>query len=273
MAEAFVELGAEGVNYVTENHWDTIHHHVTTLPDKVRGRNTKGQGQSQDQGQDQQEDSRTTVKESVVDYNTPSASGSRRKQRNRLPSPEGDDGAAAYYSGKENSKPRNTGDNYTNVSRNRRKSRRDSSFERESQTSEQVIREYEGERDDPRRHPETVLSKKDLNKLRRDSKMSHANGYGSNLNAPSGYGRQQGNSQPPPKSRYYDDDEESDYDDRSGRRYRSSGRGYDDYDDDKDYDREVITTERYRGPPGSGPPVSGALVVSAHYYSVSHGMC
>lgn len=66
--------------------------------------------------------------------------------------------------------------------------------------------------------------------------MSHANG---------GYGR--------PASRggskyddYYEDDYDSDYDDRTGRRFKASGRGYD-AERDRDFDREIIETERYRG--------------------------
>ena len=84
--------------------------------------------------------------------------------------------------------------------------------------------------------------------------MSYANGYGgggaSNLAPGGGYDNRRASSQqPPPRSRYYDDDD-SDYDERTGERYRTTGRGYGD-----DYDREVITTERYKG-------VSNALVVS-----------
>ncbi|KAK0362888.1 hypothetical protein LTR91_010822 [Friedmanniomyces endolithicus] len=71
--------------------------------------------------------------------------------------------------------------------------------------------------------------------------MAYANGYGAR--------DERGHSAQPPKSRYYDDDGDSDYDDREGRRYKSGGaRGYDDRDDERGYDREVIETERYRGP-------------------------
>ena len=251
----FVELGAEGVNWVVENHWEKGYDGVGKLGQKVRGRNANdqtNQAQNGNSGQNtkpsQYGDSQS-IQERTVNIDR-SGSGKQRKQRNRLPSPEGN--AAGYYE-KENYRDV---DNNADFSRSRRSRRRDSSLEKQSETSEQVIRAYERERDDPRRKPETVLSNKDLKKLRRDSKMSYANGYGaSNLQAPAG--RPQGNSQPPPRSRYYDDDDESDYDERSGRRYRASGRGYD--DDDRDYDREVTTTERYRG---TGPPVSGPLVVS-----------
>lgn len=228
MAEAFVELGVEGVNYITEKHWDKVHDTVTGKQNPF-AQNPFSPKPAQAQPQ------------SAVnrDPNQPSSDikGKRRRQKNRLPSPEG---------------PVKSWDkeNY----RYRRESIRSESLDRESERSERVIRAYEADPRDPPVRPESVLSKRDLKKLHRDrEKMSYANGYGNNnLQAPqSDYRR---NSQPPPKSRYYDDDD-SDYDERTGRRYRTTGRGYDDYEDDKKYDREVVTTERYRG-------VSGTLVVS-----------
>ncbi|KAF2768946.1 hypothetical protein EJ03DRAFT_351783 [Teratosphaeria nubilosa] len=142
------------------------------------------------------------------------------RHRNTLPSPERErDRDTVYIS-------------------ERRKQKRDDSLERESQASERVIGAYENERDDPIRPVDPRLER-----ARRDSArpMSQANGY-----APSARPR----SANPPRTKYYDDD--SDHDERDGRRYRSSGRGYDDYDD-QPYDREIIETERYRG-------VSNALV-------------
>ena len=117
------------------------------------------------------------------------------------------------------------------------RSKRADSLERESLTSERVLRAYENEPDDPRRKVDPRIEEK----RRRDSaRMSYAGGY--QPDRP----RSQ-----PPRSRYYDD-ELSDYDEREGRRYKGSGRGYG-YDDrdreerDTPYGREIIETERYRG--------------------------
>jgi hypothetical protein len=118
----------------------------------------------------------------------------------------------------------------------------------ESLQSEQVLREYEAERDDPKRKPSASLigrsvSLRQVKDRRRDSAgMSHANG--------GGYGRsERPTSQRGGGSRYddyYDDEYESDYDDRTGRRTKATGRGYD-AERDRDFDREIIETERYRG--------------------------
>jgi hypothetical protein len=187
------------------------------------------------------------TKEKII----PGASSGRRRQRNRLPSPEGR--APENWDSRQDE----------NRDYRRRSDRRSDDLDRESEVSERVIREYESERDDPSRRAETVLSKRDLNKLNsREANMSYANGYagGNNLAAPQ-YDRR-ASSQQPQRSRYYDDDD-SDYDERSGRRYRTTGRGYDDgYEDDRGYDREIVETERYRG-------VSGALVVSLPLPSVA----
>lgn len=155
-------------------------------------------------------------------------SASSRKYRNQLPSPERNRDYDRDYN---------------------RERARDDSLERQSETSWRVTKEYENEPDDPIRPVDPKLERR----RRRDSaRMSYANGY-----APSG-APSRPRSQPP-RSRY-DDDGDSDYDEREGQRYRTSGRGYDDRDD-RDYppyDREVIETERYRG-------VSGALVISPDY--------
>lgn len=181
MAEAFVELGATGVNHLVENHWE-----------KGYDRLTKGDRKKDRPG----------------------------KSRNQLPSPE-----------RERDPPTRTaaaGD----TAGDRRGSLRSESLERESETSRRVTREYENERDDPTRSVKSVLP--DRRRGRDSAKMSYANGY-----APS-HGRSQ-------RGRY-DDDEDSDYDDREGRRYRTSGRGYDDRGDrGYPYDREIIETERYKG--------------------------
>lgn len=216
MAEPFVELGATGIDKLTDKYFDTVYDKATK---KKPGERV------------------TEIKEQIRPYipGNSNVSGKPRRQRNRLPSPEGDVGPRGkeFYS-------------------DRRSRRRDSSLERESLTSAQVLDEYESERTDPTRKPESVLSKRDLNKLRRDSKvgssrMSHANGYA-----------ERPRSQQPPRSRYGYDDDDSDYDERTGRRYGATGRGYDDRDDDRGYDREIIETERYKG-------VSDALVVSAAF--------
>ena len=240
MADGFVELGAEGVNYVVENYWDQVHDPVYNLSSKTKQKITgrkappPQQAQQQQAAQPQDQPPPSAAPASAV------SARSRRKQKNRLPSPEG-------------SIESWNRDLYRQTSREEPRS---PSLDRESQRSEQVIRAYEADPRDPPARPEEVLPKKDLRKLRRDSRMSHANGYGgggSNL-GPGGYDNRRASSQQPPgRSRYYDDDD-SDYDERTGERYRTTGRGYGDkYDDD--YDREVITTERYKG-------VSGALVVS-----------
>ncbi|KAK4628518.1 uncharacterized protein CLAFUR5_04600 [Fulvia fulva] len=167
--------------------------------------------------------------------------GSRRRQRNSPPSPE-------------------------------REAYRPGTLQQESEESDRVLREYEQEIDDPKRRAESVLDTTDLNYIkesrrasvvatsilkvkdkdnRRDSAM--ASGYDDDYRGGGGYARDapRPRSQPP-RSRYYDDDD-SDYDERSGRRYKAgSGRGY---DDDRDYDRVVEETERYRGPVSSGPLV------------------
>ena len=250
MAEAFVELGAEGVNYVTENHWDKIHDTVAGAAGKVKNsvapganNNSSNDNRRRSGGQvnySRQERYNPDYYRNDYDYGGASAvsgntQNTRRRQRNRLPSPEGD----AYR--KENYRDR----------------RRSPSLDRESEYSEQVIGAYEQERDDRSRAAESVLSKKDLKKLRRDSKMSYGQGYG-NGNLSTAPRDARPHSAQPPRTRYYDDDDEygSDYDDRTGKRHSTTGRGYeDDRYDDRGYDREIIETERYRG-------VSQALVVS-----------
>ncbi|KAK3726136.1 hypothetical protein LTR37_000284 [Vermiconidia calcicola] len=240
MAEAFVELGAEGINYFTEKHYDRVYDRLTGAQKRERaqqqqqqqqGNNQQQEKNDQQQGNDQQQHSHNQYRNEA-----PSAvSGrSRRTQKNRLPEPEGD--YQSYH--KENYRDR------------RRDSQRSASLDRESEQSEQVIRAYENDRRDPPRPVESVLTQKDLSKLRRDSRMSHANGYANTSLQPPGYnGRRPQGSQTAPRGKYYDDDD-SDYDERYGRRYKSTGRGYDDgYDDDRGYDREIVETERYRGPP------------------------
>ncbi len=252
MAGEFVELGAEGVNYLTEHHWDKIHDPIATFSSKTKEKITTRTSSQPQPAQDrspspdqQREPSQSQFQAPASNAPASAVSGkSRRKQRNRLPSPEG-------------SIESWNRDLYRQTSREQPRS---PSLDRESQRSEQVIRAYEADPRDPPARPEQVLPKKDLRKLRRDSRMSYANGYGggggaSNLAPPGGYNDRRANSQQPPRSRYYDEDDDSDYDERTGERYRSSGRGYDNRGYDNDYDREVITTERYKG-------VSGALVVS-----------
>lgn len=116
----------------------------------------------------------------------------------------------------------------------------------ESEQSERVLREYEAERDDPSRKPSasivgsTTRSRRDPDARRDSVRMSHAN---------AGYGRSERPTSQRGGSRYddyYDDEYESDYDDRTGRRMRATGRGYD-ADRDRDFDREIVETERYRG--------------------------
>ncbi|KAK0284271.1 hypothetical protein LTR35_005987 [Friedmanniomyces endolithicus] len=213
MAEGFVELGVEAVNHVTENHWDTIHDTSRKVIRKGTGReNTSPPPSSAGggyRGRDQDRDQgRDSGKDQGRDQRDTNTNVSRRKYRNELPSPE------------------------------RERGTRDDSLERQSETSARVTSAYRNERDDPIRPVDPALERR----RRRDSaKMAYANGYGAR--------DERGHSAQPPKSRYYDDDGDSDYDDREGRRYKSGGaRGYDDRDDERGYDREVIETERYRGP-------------------------
>lgn len=210
----FIELGAEGINHLVENHWDSGY-------DRIAGRNNK-----KNKNQRSKTDPRARKSRNQLPSPEPDRDRDRDRERERDFPPAAAAGAAAGYA---------AGD--------RRNSPRSDSLER-SETSERITRAYEDERDDPTRTVHSVLSPQ--RRRRRDSaRMSQANGY-----APS---RQR--SQGPPRDRY-EDDEASDYDEREGRRYRTSGRGYNDRDDrDYPYDREIIETERYKG-------VSGPLVAS-----------
>jgi hypothetical protein len=122
----------------------------------------------------------------------------------------------------------------------------------ESSHSERVLREYEAERDDPLRKPSASLVAKSVglrlaNDKRRDS-------VGMSQAAPGSGRSEHGRSEratsqrgaPTRNDDYYDDEYESDYDDRTGRRARATGRGYD-AERDREFDREIIETERYRG--------------------------
>jgi hypothetical protein len=122
----------------------------------------------------------------------------------------------------------------------------------ESSHSERVLREYEAERDDPLRKPSASLVAKSVglrlaNDKRRDSVgMSQAApGYGRSEHGRSERATSQRGA-PTRNDDYYDDEYESDYDDRTGRRTRATGRGYD-AERDREFDREIIETERYRG--------------------------
>lgn len=123
----------------------------------------------------------------------------------------------------------------------------ESDLDDESLQSERVLRAYEAERDDPKRKPSASLvgrsvSLRQPQNRRRDSgRMSHANGGYSRSERP---GSQRGGGTK--YDDYYDDDYESDYDDRTGRRTRTTGRGYD-AERDRSFDREIVETERYRG--------------------------
>jgi hypothetical protein len=179
----------------------------------------------------------------------------RRKQRNELPSPERDNFASTAIPAAAVGAAAAAGAyTYNNT-------RRNGEFERQSSISDQVLREYEREADDPTRRAEKVLSPSQLNKIprsstvksskrgpRRDSAMTSR--YADDYQAGSQYAGSQRPRSQPPRSRY-DDDGDSDYDEKSGRRSRNNGRGY----DDREYDRVIEETERYRGPVGAGPLV------------------
>ena len=239
MAEPYVELTGEAVNYIVDKHWDRVYDKTSQGVQKVRVKSGLG-------GDKAEAVAVGVGGENVVPV-APAQSavsrGSQRKHVNSLPSPEPSEHSIEAWVRE------------TARASNRDSRRRDRSIERQSETSERVISAYESERHDPKRKPESVLSRRDLDRLRRDRKMSYAN-YGNNQ-------QQQRPQSAGPRTRYYDDDD-SDYDEKSGRRYRASGRGYedDDYDDDRGYDREVVTTERYKG-------VSNALVVRQHLLPIS----
>ncbi|QIW98457.1 hypothetical protein AMS68_003975 [Peltaster fructicola] len=104
----------------------------------------------------------------------------------------------------------------------------DRDYDQQSENSARVLRNYENERDDPRRKPDREYYRRDM-------------AY---------YDDQRPSSRGAPRSRSrYDDDGGSDYDEHTGRRYQTSGRGYEQDRRSRDYDREIIETEVYRGPP------------------------
>lgn len=194
-----VELGATTLNNFAESkHFDKFY-------DKVTGKKTTPpSGVGSNRGRKENEE-------------PPLDKPHRERRRVELPSPERDPDEA--------------------FSQASRPPPRDPQLEAESETSERVIREYENEKDDPKRRPNPSLigSVRSKSSRRDSARMSYANG---------GYGRQGGSQ--PARSRYYDEDDDSDYDERSGRRFRGTGRGYD-AERDRDFDREIIETERYRG--------------------------
>lgn len=137
MAEAFVELGAEGINHLTENYYDSAH-------DKVR----EALGRKPKDDKENEQTNRADVKKK------------RSNRRYELPSPERD----RDY------------DNTSYVaSQSRRRDQRDESLERQSETSERVTRKYENERVDPVRPVESVLPAS--RRKRDSARMSYANGY------------------------------------------------------------------------------------------------
>jgi alkaline phosphatase len=195
---------------------------------------------------------------------TAAQTSSRRKQRNDLPSPERDNFASTAIPAAAVGAAAAGAYTYSNTQRN-------GEFERQSSISDQVLREYEREADDPTRRAEKVLSPSQLNKISRSSTVKSSNrGYRRDSAMTSRYAddyreagsQYAGSNRPrsqPPRSRY-DDDGDSDYDEKSGRRSRGTGRGY----DDREYDRVIEETERYRGPVGAGP-----LVVRVAPYPLS----
>lgn len=260
----FIELAAEAIDHVTDKHFDNGYDYVRGRfgkPIKVSKSTTVADNNprpddQRDSYRDEQQRNSAVGRRAQNVTTTPSPAtpaphkshtlasssstagpGAPRRYINQLPSPE---------------RERNFTDPASPDTR--RDSRRPSSLERQSQTSERILRAYENEVDDPSRKVESVLPEyTHLKGTNRNRDMSYANGYGGD-NA--SYAPSRPRSQQPPKSRHYDDDEGSDYDERNGRHYRSGGRGYDD-DRDRDYDREIIETERYRGVSSSQ-----ALVVS-----------
>lgn len=202
----FGELGATAIDKLADSK------HFDKLYDNTAGRLNRNQNQP-DRRNDNVPRSRDDYGANAPPRRRHSDENIRQphRHRNTLPDPEFDDNDAA-----------NTP--------------RDFQLEAQSETSERVLRAYENERDDPKRKPSASL----VNSNKRNSgAMSRANGdYYARSERPG--------SQAPPRSRYYDEDEESDYDERTGRRYRSTGRGYD-AERDREFDREVVETERYRG--------------------------
>lgn len=258
-----MEGALESTNYLVDRHWDKGYDKFRKYRNgrKVKDAEIRYRGEGSQRGSWDREESASSgaASDDRVGERTPAATvvrssaafsggapltgavtagaafgtttSSRRRQRNQLPSPDRDRDRTREAD------PIN---------------RRDSirSLQQESETSDRILRAYELETDDPKRNPESVLSSRDLRSLqeasRRDSAM--ASGYQDSYVGSRYDDRPRSQ---PPRGRYYDDDD-SDYDERSGRRYeKRNGRGY----DDRDYDRVIEETERYRGPVGAGPLV------------------
>ena len=261
--EGVVEGALESTNYLVDRHWDKGYDKFRKYRNgrKVKDAEIRYRGEGSQRGSRDREESASSgaASDDRVGERTPAATAvrssaafsggapltgaatsgaafgttpsSRRRQRNQLPSPDRD-------------RDRDRDADPIN--------RRDSirSLQQESETSDRILRAYELETDDPKRNPESVLSSRDLRSLqeasRRDSAM--ASGYQDSYVGSRYDDRPRSQ---PPRGRYYEDDD-SDYDERSGRRYeKRNGRGY----DDRDYDRVIEETERYRGPVGAGPLV------------------
>ena len=247
--EPFVENSAEAINYLTK-YWDrgfdAINNRLHLFPNSGTywTPETKGYARAHKRLRARAKEAPRVGKVSASGENfAPSATGRRRVQNNRLPSPEGSIESWDRQRFREQSDAGVAGAGFA----------RSPSFDRESLQSERVIRAYRVDPSDPVRTVESVLpnaaASSTTGRRRRDreeqDRMSYGNG---NLGPPGQQGRS--TSAQPARSRYYDDEEYgSDYDDRRGGRYNTTGRGYndrDDYDDRGDY-RETITTERYRG--------------------------
>lgn len=266
--EPFVENGCEAVNHLTEKYWDRGYDAVTRKLGITPKLNWGGKSVVE-------RDKKSFKQKSVK---SEQRSGKKENTAPRTRSP--DD----LISGKERRSRHNTSrhpsssadsiaswdrERYFEEVKSAQQGEQDSSLDRQSEHSDKVIRAYHLDPSDPARTPGDVwtlntLSNSSLLNPRGDRDMSQYNQNGSL--APGQYQQGRSNSAQPPRTRgYYDDEEEygSDYDDRRGSRYQTSGRGYDDrgyddrgYDDGRGDYREEVVTERYRG-------VSQALVVRA----------
>ena len=266
MGEPFVENGCEAVNYLTEKYWDRDFDAVTRILGITPKLAPSGKTVVARINKSQREKNRGTAKKENWNC-APRATGATR-------SPDKTGGKRHHnhnrtYSDYLSRKPRLSDDTIESWDRDRYNSQirsaqldgaeeEDSSLDRQSEHSDKVIRAYHLDPSDPPRAPPFVLpiiTNTNSQKQGESRDMSYSQNGGL---APGGYGGQgRSNSAQPPRTRgYYDDEEEygSDYDDRRGSRYQTTGRGYDDrgyddrgYDDGRGDYREEVVTERYRG--------------------------
>lgn len=235
--EDALELGMEGLDRVTDKYYDKVYDKAKKHNPLSRksGENNYPTEQSTVDGapEDQQSERRYRENEKGASRTNSKRSGGAGRPRAQLPSPEPEDRDYYYHSSSQQPDGHN---NTSSGTTPRRRAYYDSYYdddpelERQSETSERVLRAYENEKDDPRRRPDPSLigsARQRRSRPPKDSEMSYD------------YDRRPSSQQP--RSRHYGDGD-SDYDERTGTTHRKTSRGYDD-----GYDREIIETERYHG--------------------------